>query len=94
MLDETLVGVFDPADNVATAKTDLAAGTDIGLVNDEGEPVLLRDQILFGHKVATHPIPENGWVVKYGARVGQATQAIEAGEHVHIHNVVSLRGTV
>ncbi|VFS54652.1 Uncharacterised protein [Leminorella grimontii] len=31
-------------------------------------------------------------VYKYGESIGRATQAIELGEHVHVHNVESERG--
>ena len=94
MLSEAAVVVFDPADNVATAKTNLATGDDIGLNDVEGESVLLKNPIPFGHKVAIRPIPKGAWVVKYGAYIGRAARAIEVGEHVHVHNMVSVRGKV
>ena len=31
-------------------------------------------------------------LIKYGEAIGQATQDIEEGQHVHVHNVESLRG--
>jgi altronate dehydratase small subunit len=31
-------------------------------------------------------------VLKYGEVIGQATQDISEGKHVHVHNVESLRG--
>jgi altronate dehydratase small subunit len=94
MPTEAAVVVFDPADNVATAKTNLATGDDIGLNDVEGRLVVLKDPIPFGHKVAIRAIPEGAWVVKYGAPIGRATRAIAVGEHVHIHNLVSARGKV
>ena len=31
-------------------------------------------------------------MIKYGERIGRATQFIPAGSHTHIHNVTSQRG--
>lgn len=42
--------------------------------------------VLFGHKVALADIAAGEAVVKYGVVIGYATQPIEKGEHVHVHN--------
>jgi hypothetical protein len=36
------------------------------------------------------PIAEGDLVTKHGRPIGRATADIEAGDHVHIHNVISL----
>jgi hypothetical protein len=43
-----------------------------------------------GHKTALSGITRGGEVIKHGHPIGRATAAIQAGEHVHVHNVESL----
>jgi altronate dehydratase small subunit len=80
-------------DNVATAIRDLPLHTTVS-VGDKGNQrkVKLIQLIPFGHKFALTSIPEGGSIIKYGEVIGVATQKIESGEHVHIHNVRSDRG--
>lgn len=42
-----------------------------------------------GHKVAARDVAPGERVLKYGAPIGRASRAIRAGEHVHVHNLVS-----
>ena len=51
---------------------------------DSGLP--LRTPIPFGHKAALRTIREGEPVLKYGVPIGAATQDIQPGEHVHVHN--------
>lgn len=51
-----------------------------------GDGMVLLDDIPFGHKVATRPIPAGAAVIKYGVAIGIATRPIARGEHVHVHN--------
>jgi hypothetical protein len=44
-----------------------------------------------GHKLAARPIANGETVLKYGFPIGVATQPIAAGEHVHSHNLRSIR---
>lgn len=46
----------------------------------------LAAPIPFGHKVALRPIHAGQAVIKYGVSIGTATQDIETGAHVHVHN--------
>jgi altronate dehydratase small subunit len=50
------------------------------------------EAIPFGHKVAIMDVPEGTYVCKYGEVIGRATAEIEAGRHVHVHNVEGIRG--
>ena len=54
--------------------------------------IIVQNSIPFGHKVATEPIQRGAAIIKYGETIGVATQDISCGEHVHIHNLDSLRG--
>lgn len=76
--------VINPADNVAVALEDLSSGDGIRLATCT---LHLATDIRFGHKFAVQDIECGAYIVKYGARIGIATQAISQGEHVHIHNV-------
>jgi altronate dehydratase small subunit len=85
--------VVDERDSVATALADLAAGEVVVLrVGGVDREIALRAPIAFGHKVALMAIPAGESVVKYGEVIGRATQAIAPGEHVHVHNLESMRG--
>ncbi|MDH7798958.1 MULTISPECIES: UxaA family hydrolase [unclassified Beijerinckia] len=84
---------IDPQDNVATCLAEFAAGAEIEIVDASGQlQVRLRSAIPFGHKFALTNISAGAPVLKYGVVVGRATQAIAAGEHVHLHNIESNRG--
>jgi altronate hydrolase len=78
---------LNPIDNVAVALHDLQQGQRVTL-SDDCE-VMLREDINFGHKVALQPIARGQQVLKYGLPIGSATRDIQAGEHVHEHNLKS-----
>lgn len=85
--------VIDGKDNVATAVRDLPAGSVIQLSVSGGKrQVKLVQAIPFGHKFALKRIPKGEAVVKYGEVIGVATEDIQVGGHVHVHNVRSNRG--
>lgn len=73
-------------DNVLTVIRTLEAGETIDV---EGTSVLVPARLPLGHKVAACLISVGEKVIKYGAPIGSATQAIAAGEHVHTHNLRS-----
>ncbi|RIV19641.1 D-galactarate dehydratase [Alicyclobacillaceae bacterium I2511] len=83
--------IMDTADDVATALMNLSAGTGVEDL-DRQVHVQLRKDIPFGHKFAIRAIPKGGRVHKYGQVIGSAISDIEPGDHVHVHNVESLRG--
>ena len=58
------------------------------------ERVILKviQDIPFGHKLALRHIGSGEEILKYGTVIGRATQDIQPGEHVHVHNVQSMRG--
>ena len=84
--------VVNSSDNVATCLADVWAGEDTDLdVAGESRTVVFKADIPFGHKVALTDIAEGGGVIKYAEVIGVASQPIEAGDHVHVHNVESVR---
>ncbi len=84
--------VVNELDNVASALTDLRKGEIIEVkVGNIVYRVRLASDIPFGHKFALKKINRGEHVIKYGEVIGRAVKDIEVGEHVHIHNVESLR---
>ena len=75
-----------PEDNVAVAKTTIAAGAAIVI---GGASIVLGETIPTGHKIAIVPIGLGEKVRKYGAPIGSATCPIQPGQYVHTHNVKS-----
>lgn len=84
---ETLL--MHPADDVALAVTDLDAGR---VVQVEGRSITLRQFIPCGHKFVLRSVACGEPVHKYGQPIGRATADIAPGDHVHAHNLESLRG--
>ena len=93
MAETSRAVVVDEGDSVATALADLAAG-EVLVVRARGEDcrILLRGPVAFGHKMALIAIAAGDPVIKYGEVIGRATQAIAPGDHVHLHNLESMRG--
>jgi len=69
-------------DNVVVAMREIDSGCRM-----EDEKIVTRDPIPAGHKVATGAIRKGDYVRKYGQIIGVASIDIEAGDHVHTHNV-------
>ena len=85
--------VIDLKDNVATLLADVDANDVVQVImGDKMTETKAQDGIQFGHKLAMKTINKGQNVVKYGEVIGQATQDIGEGQHVHVHNVESLRG--
>jgi len=82
-----------PNDSVVMALHDLPAGEALELDGDAGAlGIRTSNPIPFGHKVAIATIPDGQHVIKYGASIGVATADIAPGQHVHSHNLTSVRG--
>lgn len=74
-------------DHVATLTGPVTAGETV-LITGQGktrELVALGDMPA-GHKLAVRPIDEYEQILKYGEVIGEATEAIAEGSHVHVHN--------
>jgi altronate hydrolase len=73
-----------PTDNVAVARVPIAAGTELRI---DGMPVVARDPIPAGHKIALWDIAGGEVVERYGQAIGRAKVPIDAGRHIHTHNL-------
>ena len=67
---------LEATDNVATALRPLKA--------DEKD---VAEQIPRGHKIALSDIHKGDEIIKYGQLIGYASQDIQRGQHVHVHNL-------
>jgi len=82
-----------PDDNVAVALRDLPAGESLTFDGQEAaSEIRTREPIPFGHKIALDLIAPGASVIKYGAQIGLASADIVPGQHVHVHNLSSVRG--
>jgi altronate dehydratase small subunit len=79
---------IQPQDNVATMADDLPGGM-VELTGAGRGEVSAREKILRGHKVAVRDIAADEAVIKFGVRIGHATQPIPRGAWVHLHNLAS-----
>lgn len=75
-------------DNVATLMDDAAAGA-VEIIGASNSTVMTSEKIARGHKIALKDIAANEAVIKFGVRIGHATQAIPRGAWVHLHNLAS-----
>lgn len=73
---------LNPLDNVLIARQPLAQGLRL-----EAEAITVRQPIPSGHKLATVRVEQGQPLRRYGQIIGFASQAIDAGDHVHVHNV-------
>lgn len=69
-------------DDVLIARSQLLPGTSIA-----GESCVVSGLIPPGHKIAARRIEAGAPVRRYGQIIGFASRAIQAGEHVHTHNL-------
>lgn len=83
--------ILNSDDNVATLVDPGKKGEVVDLTGEATGSVTLVTEVAFGHKFATREIAPGAPVLKYGKVIGQATQAIPIGDHVHTHNVEALR---
>ena len=58
---------------------------------DEERSVVSLSEVPVYHKVAVRDIKRGEHILKYGEKLGGATQDIKLGEHVHVQNLDSER---
>lgn len=78
-----------PSDNVAVAIEAITTGECFEI---SGKVYTAVMDIPAGHKVSLQPIASQEHIIKYGFPIGHAKADIQAGEHVHSHNVKSNLG--
>jgi (2R)-sulfolactate sulfo-lyase subunit alpha len=86
--------VHDKTDDVGVAVVDIKAGELVkGVTLDDRIPVEVRARmdIALGHKLALKDFRVGDTVTKYGQDIGRVVADIQAGEHVHVHNLKTKR---
>ncbi len=78
--------LLHPDDNVLVLAASIAPG-DALLI--DGVTYAATADVVAGHKIARQRLSAGDKVVKYGALIGSVTTPIQAGEHVHLHNMKS-----
>ena len=58
---------------------------------DEERCVISLSEVPVYHKIAVRDIKKGEYIIKYGEKLGVATQDIKQGEHVHVQNLDSER---
>ncbi|HXU43536.1 MAG TPA: altronate dehydratase family protein [Burkholderiales bacterium] len=71
-----------PEDDVVIARVEIPAGT---MLTKENVRAAVR--VPPGHKIAVRAVEKGKPVHRYNQIIGFATQAIQPGDHVHVHNV-------
>jgi altronate dehydratase small subunit len=85
--------VLHPADDVAVLVASVAAGDSVAVRGArEGLRLVAAATLASGHKLALHDLESGHDVRKYGEVIGRLTAPVAAGDHVHVHNLKSLRG--
>jgi len=74
--------VLNKNDNVGVSQFIIPEKTKI-----DGQDISTIDPIPFGHKVCLKPINKGDPIIKYDQIIGFASKNINAGEHVHSHNL-------
>ena len=84
--------VLSKKDNVATAISDVSRGSSVEIIGEVGgRAIIAKQPIPFGHKISLTDLNKGDYVIKYGEIIGKTTSRIKTGEHIHVHNVESLR---
>ncbi|HEX2556095.1 MAG TPA: UxaA family hydrolase [Microvirga sp.] len=86
--------VLHADDDVAVLLRPVAAGEAV-VASGAAGPATLRiaASLPLGHKIALRPLAAGSTVRKYGEAIGRLTADVAPGEHVHVHNLESLRAT-
>ncbi len=73
-------------DNCATALEDIPKGSQIQIRENS---IIVNQNISLGHKIALEDIRKGDLVKKYSHSIGIATESINKGDWIHIHNLTS-----
>lgn len=74
-------------DNVAVALRTLAPGESVAEPDSVLSGITASERVMKGHKIALTDIAAGSRVIKYAQLIGVASSNINAGDHVHTHNL-------
>ncbi|WP_310098343.1 UxaA family hydrolase [Sphingomonas sp. BE138] len=78
--------LLHPDDNVLICVAPIEAGD---ILTVSGGTIPAREGVTVGHKIARTVLRKGDKVIKYGAPIGSMTDAADAGQWVHMHNMKS-----
>ncbi len=78
--------MMNQEDNCATALEKISKDTEIEI---KGQSFKINQEIPTGHKFALINIKKGELVKKYGEIIGIATEDINTGNWIHVHNIKS-----
>lgn len=78
-----------PKDNVVTCLRAVSKGE---AVDVDGKTIIAAADIPVFHKMAIVEIGKGDLCYKYGEVIGNVTEDVRPGDHVHVHNIESTRG--
>lgn len=87
--------IINEKDSVAVAIEELKEG-DLAKykVGEEMREINIVQNIPIYHKFAIVNVKEGELIYKYGQVIGKATQDIKVGQHIHSHNILSIREAI
>lgn len=88
-MEKQLAFQIERTDNVCTTLSEVQPGTVHITGQAEIDAITIDKEMARGHKIAVRRIAPGEAVIKYGVEIGIATQMIEPGEWVHLHNCKS-----
>ena len=86
--------VHAKSDHVGVATDDLKKNETVdGVFMDSNGKITVKanEDVPLGHKIALSNLKKGEKVIEYGEPIGQATQDIKKGDHVHVHNIKTMR---
>ena len=86
--------VHGAKDSVGVAVSDIETGESVtGAIMGTTKEVKLKsmEAVELGHKIALKDVAKGEKVIEYGEIIGEASKPIAQGQHVHVHNLKSLR---
>ena len=78
--------IMNKIDNCATSLMDLSQGEKLEV---DKKSINLTNVVPVGHKFALKNIKKGENIIKYGKIIGIATEDIDTGDWIHIHNIKS-----
>jgi (2R)-sulfolactate sulfo-lyase subunit alpha len=95
MAEHPHVLAHEHEDNVAVVVVEgLTAGTrarGVITADDSSFEIDVKADVPIGHKVALKDLSEGDTAIKYGQDIGRFVAPVEAGGHVHVHNLKTKR---
>lgn len=86
--------IHNESDHVGVAVEDIKAGEEVVGVymdTDQSVSITAKSDVPLGHKIALQDLAPQTRVLKYGIQIGAITAPVQVGEHVHTHNIESVR---